>query len=178
MTAKLPTAIAVAGADELAGLVPDLGALLHACVHDGASIGFVMPHAQADGEAFWAARVLPGARDGTRIVLVARCRGRVVGTVQLGIDTPPNQPHRADVTKLLVHPGFRRRGIAKALMAGLEGEAARIGRTLLTLDTRTGDAAEPLYASLGYRTVGVIPGYCLDPFEDRLDSTTVMYKTL
>ena len=78
----------------------------------------------------------------------------------------------------MVHPDFRRQGIAKALMADLEGHAGQLGRSLITLDTRTGDMAEPLYASLGYRTVGVIPGYCRDPFEDRLDSTTIMYKTL
>jgi ribosomal protein S18 acetylase RimI-like enzyme len=82
------------------------------------------------------------------------------------------------VSKLLVDPEFRRRGLARALMVAIERRAAGLGRSLLTLDTRTGDKAEPLYASLGYETAGVIPGYCRDPFEDRLDSTTIMYKTL
>jgi ribosomal protein S18 acetylase RimI-like enzyme len=98
--------------------------------------------------------------------------------VQLSTDTPPNQLHRAEVTKLLIHPDFRRRGIARALMEELEGLAERLGRSLITLDTRTGDSAEPLYASMGYVTAGVIPGYCRDAFVDRLDATTIMYKAL
>jgi ribosomal protein S18 acetylase RimI-like enzyme len=98
--------------------------------------------------------------------------------VQLSTDTPPNQPHRAEVTKLLVHPDFRRRGIARALMAELEVRAAALKRTLITLDTRTGDSAEPLYASMGYKTVGTIPDFCVDPFGERLYPTTIMYKTL
>jgi ribosomal protein S18 acetylase RimI-like enzyme len=80
---------------------------------------------------------------------------------------------------LLVHPDFRRRGLARALMAELEAHARMLGRSLLTLDTRTGDRAEPLYASLGYETVGVIPRFCRDPFAaDKLDGTTIMYKVL
>ncbi len=110
--------------------------------------------------------------------MVARKDGRIAGSVQLDYDTPPNQPHRAEVRKLLVHPDFRRRGIAKALMAALESRAAELGRSLLTLDTRTGDMAEPLYVSLGYQTAGIIPGYCRDPFKDHFDPTTIMYKAL
>ena len=165
-------------ADDIERHVGELGALLHAVVHAGASINFVLPFGQSDAEAFWIAKVLPAVQGGTRLMFVARKGGRIAGSVQLGTDTPPNQPHRAEVTKLMVHPDFRRQGIAKALMADLEGHAGQLGRSLITLDTRTGDMAEPLYASLGYRTVGVIPGYCRDPFEDRLDSTTIMYKTL
>jgi ribosomal protein S18 acetylase RimI-like enzyme len=77
-----------------------------------------------------------------------------------------------------VHPDFRRLGLAKALMAELERQAGERGRSLLTLDTRTGDKAEPLYASLGYTTAGIIPGYCRDPFQGNLDSTTLMYRAL
>ncbi len=171
-------AIAIVSADDLARHVAELGALLHACVHDGASVGFVLPYQAAEAEAFWRKKVLPALRDGPRVLWVARAGGKIVGTVQLGYDTMPNQAHRADVSKLLVHPEFRRRGIARALMAALERRALELGRSLLTLDTRTGDAAEPLYASLGYRTAGVIPGYCRDPFADRLDATTIMYKVL
>ncbi len=76
----------------------------------------------------------------------------------------------------MVHPDFRRRGTARALMTGLEQQASRLNRTLITLDTRTGDKAEPLYASMGFRTTGIIPGYCRDAVEGRLDSTTIMYK--
>lgn len=157
----------------------ELADLLHACVHDGASIGFVLPHAVADSAAFWVDKVRPAVQAGSRLLLVARRGGTLAGSVQLDHDTPPNQPHRAEVRKLLVHPACRRRGIAQALMAQLEHRAGQLGRSLLTLDTRTGDKAEPLYAALGYRTVGVIPGFCRDTADAaRLDATTIMYKDL
>jgi hypothetical protein len=89
----------------------------------------------------------------------------------------PNQPHRADVMKLLVDPRARRRGLARALMLAIEKEAARGGRWLLTLDT-AGDAAERLYRSLGYTAAGAIPSYARDPLVDRFDATTIMYKDL
>ncbi|WP_378949527.1 GNAT family N-acetyltransferase [Mesorhizobium sp. ANAO-SY3R2] len=166
-------------ADDIAANVAELGALLRACVHDGASIGFVLPYSVADSEGFWTSKVLPGVQEGSRIVLVARIDGRIVGSVQLGYDTMPNQPHRADVNKLLVHPDFRRRGIGLGLMIRLETLARELGRSLMTLDTRTGDKAEPLYAQLGYQTVGVIPGYARDPMGgERLDATTIMYKQI
>jgi ribosomal protein S18 acetylase RimI-like enzyme len=122
--------------------------------------------------------VLPGVEQGTRIVLVAEEAGTVAGTVQLDYDTPDNQRHRAEVRKLLVHPDWRRRGIGKVLMHEIEAHASNLGRSLITLDTRSGDAAEPLYKTLGYRVAGVIPDYCRDTIVDRLDSTTVMYKSL
>jgi len=178
MTGNLQTTISSFTADDIADHARDLGALLHACVHDGASIGFVLPFTADDGEAFWRDKVLPAVRDGTRVLLVARVSGRIAGTVQLDYDTMPNQPHRAEVRKLLVHPAVRRHGIARALMAALERAASQWGRSLLTLDTRTGDTAERLYSSLGYKTTGVIPGFCRDPFDDRLDATTIMYKAL
>lgn len=178
MTGDPHTIISIFSVDDIASHVRELGALLHACVHDGASIGFVLPFTADDSEAFWRNKVLAEVRDGTRVLLIARQRGRIAGSVQLDYDTPPNQPHRAEVRKLLVHPKFRRQGIAQALMAELERLAGELGRSLITLDTRTGDKAEPLYASSGYKTVGIIPGYCRDPSEDRLDSTTIMYKVL
>jgi ribosomal protein S18 acetylase RimI-like enzyme len=155
-----------------------LGELLHACVHVGASVGYVLPFGLDAAEEFWRKSVLPALEAKGRIVLVLREGAAIAGTVQLDVDTPPNQPHRAEVRKLLVHPTHRRRGLARALMIDIEARARALGRSLLTLDTRTGDAAEPLYASLGYVTVGSIPGYCLDPFGPRLDATTIMYKTL
>jgi hypothetical protein len=109
---------------------------------------------------------------------VAEEGARIAGSVQLATDTPPNQPHRAEVTKLMVHPDLRRRGIARALMATLEDRARALKRNLVTLDTRTGDFAEPLYASIGYKTAGIIPDFCLDPFKKTLHPTTIMYKHL
>lgn len=156
----------------------DLATLLHACVHAGASIGFIMPCPLDEARAFWSAKVVPALRAGGQDLFVAVADNRVCGTVLLDTDTPANQPHRAEIRKLLVHPGMRRRGIARALMAAAERRATDHRRSLLTLDTRTGDAAEPLYASLGYATVGVIPDYCLDPHAPTLDSTTIMYKRL
>jgi GNAT superfamily N-acetyltransferase len=155
-----------------------LADVLHASVHGGGSVSFVLPFSLDDARAFWRDKVLPGVRAGTRRVLVARLDGRIVGTVQMEIGTPPNQPHRADVMKMLVHPDARRRGVARALMLALEDVARASGRTLLTLDTVTGGNAEGLYRSLGYLTVGVIPGYALPPVGSEFESTTIMYKVL
>lgn len=174
----MTTDIAAFDANDTEGHVQALGTLLHACVHGGASIGFVLPFSQADGEAFWTMSVLPAVRQGRRLLLVTRKDGRIVGTGQLDYDTPPNQPHRAEIRKVMVHPDFRRQGIAKALMVELEGAAHRLGRGLITLDTRTGDKAEPLYLALGYQIAGIIPDYCRDPFNDHLDATTIMYKAI
>ena len=166
-------------AAEAESRIGELGRLMHDCVHDGASIGYVLPFSPADAEAFWRRKVFPGLAAGSAALLVAEREGRVAGCVVLDHDTPPNQPHRAEVRKLLVHPRFRRQGIARHLMATLEAHARRIGRDLLTLDTRTGDSAEPLYASLGFVSVGVVPRFCRDPFEaGKLDGTTIMYKAL
>lgn len=156
----------------------DLACLLHACVHAGASISFIDPFEIDDAKKFWQENVRPGVVAGTRNVLVAKVRGAVAGSVQLDCDTPPNQKHRAEVAKLLVHPDYRRQGLAKKLMRSLEDLAQRRKRCLITLDTRTGDKAEPLYGALGYVTVGSIPGFARDPFSETLDPTTIMYKQL
>jgi ribosomal protein S18 acetylase RimI-like enzyme len=154
-----------------------LSEILHACVQAGASVNFVLPFPLDEARAFWR-RVLGMMQARSRRLLVARRDGRIVGTVQLDIATPPNQPHRAEVTKLLVHPDARRLGIARALMLAVEALARREGRSLLTLDTRTGDSAEPLYRDLGFVQVGMVPGYSIAPEGGRLDATTFMYKQL
>jgi GNAT superfamily N-acetyltransferase len=155
-----------------------LGGVLHACVHAGASVSFVLPFSHTDAKAFWQHQVLPSVHAGTRRVLLARMAGRIVGTVQLDLAMPPNQPHRAEVKKLLVHPDARRCGIAKSLMAAVEEQALESRRTLLVLDTVTGGAAERLYLSLGYTPIGVIPRYALNFDSTKLESTTVMCKEL
>ena len=163
--------------DLVAGL-GGLTELLHASVMAGASINFILPYDEADAARFWTDRVLPGLKGDKLIMLVARIGGRIAGTVQLDCDTPPNQPHRAELRKLIVHPDYRNRGVARRLMAEIEKIAAQRGRSLITLDTRSGDMAEPLYTSLGYVTVGIVPGYARDVFEDRFDDCTFMYKRL
>ena len=174
-SAKLTLLSARDAADHL----PELASLLHACVQGGASVSFVLPYTQEDAEVFWRDKVLPAVAGGKLKLWAAWQDGRLAGSVQLDTDTPPNQPHRAEVRKLLVHPDFRRRGIARQLMQEADAMAARLGRSLITLDTRTGDSAEPLYASLGYQTVGVIPGFSRDPFDAaKVDGTTIMYKRL
>jgi ribosomal protein S18 acetylase RimI-like enzyme len=164
--------------EELPQVVPGLAHLLAACVEDGASVSFVQPFTYAQALAFWNDKVGPSVRVGNRTLFVAWAGEAVAGSVQLDLDMPPNQQHRAEVSKLLVHPAHRRQGIAQMLMAVLEQEALAKDRSLITLDTRTGDKAEPLYTRLGYRAAGVIPGYARDPRVDRFDATTYMYKTL
>lgn len=152
----------------------ELSEILYLTVHGGASVSFILPFTMDDARAFWEMKL----NEGTRRVLVARSKGRIAGTVQLDLGMPPNQKHRGEVAKLLVHPEARRQGIARALMTALEELARREARTLLTLDTRTGDCAEPLYRSLGYRVAGIIPGYARGPITTALEATTLMYKEL
>ena len=173
-----PLRIAPLDPEDFEAALPDLVELLHAAVLAGASINFILPFAAAEAEAFWRRKVAAPHAAGSLVVLVARSGGRIVGTVHLDIDTPPNQPHRAEVRKLIVHPDQRRRGIARALMAAIEAEAARRGRSLLKLDTRTDDAAEPLYLSLGYLVAGRIPNFCRDTVTPQLASTTILYKEI
>ena len=156
----------------------ELAAVLRACVDDGASIGFVQPFGLDEARAFWAGRVIPAVARGERRLLVAREDGRVLGTVQLDLATMPNQRHRAEVSKLMVRPDGRRKGVARALMAAVEAVAVEEGRWLLTLDTRSGDSAEPLYRSMGFEVAGEIPLYAHAPEAARYDATTYMFKML
>ena len=164
-----------------AGSESDLDALadvLREVVYDGAGVSFVVPFSMDDARAFWVTGVLPGVQARTRRVLIARLDSRIVGTVQIDLAMPPNQQHRAEVLKLLVHPAARRLGIARRLMIAIEPVAQSEGRTLLTLDTWTGRAAERLYLSLGYVAAGVIPGYARGSLTPELEPTTIMYKQL
>jgi ribosomal protein S18 acetylase RimI-like enzyme len=164
-----------------ASVESDLDALadvLRAVVYDGAGVSFVVPFSIEDARRFWLASVLPGVQARTRRVLVAGDDGRIVGTVQIDLATPPNQQHRAEILKLLVHPSARRRGIARTLMIAIEPIARAERRTLLTLDTWTGRAAEELYLSLGFTVAGVIPRYARGSLTPDLEPTTIMYKEL
>lgn len=148
------------------------------CVEGGASVGFMLPLSRAKAVAFWQ-NVLASADRGERIVLVAEDveSKRIVGTVQVILTMPENQPHRADIAKMQVHRNARRRGIGEALMRGAEAAALEAGRTLLVLDTVTGSDAERLYTRLGWQRCGEIPGYALWP-RGGYCSTTVFYRVL
>ena len=155
--------------DALAGVLAD-------CVAGGASVSYLAPfsHEQARAAfAAWAAEV----EQGRRLVLAAFAESQLVGTVQVILALPPNQPHRAEIAKLLVHRSARKRGIAQLLMEHAESEARAEGKTLLVLDTVTGDDAERLYTRLGWTRVGVIPGYALYP-DGRPCDTTIFWKAL
>jgi ribosomal protein S18 acetylase RimI-like enzyme len=171
--------IAVAALDPaaFAKAVERLAQILHACVREGASIGFVMPFDRNEARAYWLNKVAAPHAAGAKLVLIATLGGEVAGTAQLDLDSMPSKRHHAEVSKVLVDPGFRRAGVGRALMRAIERRAAEEGRWLLTLDT-AGDAAEALYRSLGYRLAGAIPHYARDAFEDRYDATRLMYKDL
>nr|WP_320142584.1 GNAT family N-acetyltransferase [uncultured Cohaesibacter sp.] len=165
-------------AEKLSETLEDLSAILHGCVKKGASVSFIHPFSKEDARRFWLEEVFPKVEKGETTLLVARADNRLVGTVQLQTGLPPNQAHRCEVSKLLVHPDYRKRGIATTLMENLEEEAKALGKSLITLDTRSGDQAEPLYILLDYKIAGRIPNFARAADCDRLDSTTYMYKLL
>ncbi|MGF3024785.1 N-acetyltransferase family protein [Methylobacterium aquaticum] len=170
------TSIDILSPEAAEAALPDLAALLLACVRDGASIGFLLPFSLPEAEAFWRDG-LPALESGARRLLVAREDGRIVGSTQVGLAAPPNGRHRAEITKVLVHPQARRRGLGRALMREAEAVAAAEGRSLLILDTRTDDAGEALYRSLGYVVTGVVPDYACSPTGVR-EACTFMHKRL
>jgi GNAT superfamily N-acetyltransferase len=155
--------------------VQALAALLIDCVEGGASVSFMLPLTHERAQAFWQ-RVARGVHNGERALLVAEdARGAIVGTVQLVLDQPENQPHRADVAKMLVHRSARRQGLGARLMRAAEDTARECGKTLLVLDTVTGGDAERLYARLGWQRVGSIPDYALWP-QGGPCATTYFYR--
>ena len=155
--------------------VHELAALLIDCVEGGASVSFMLPLTSERAQAFWR-RVAAGVHNGERALLVAEdVQGVIVGTVQLVLDLPENQPHRADVAKMLVHRSARRQGLAERLMSAAEETARACGRAMLVLDTVTGGDAERLYTRLGWQRVGSIPDYALWP-QGGLCATTYFYR--
>jgi GNAT superfamily N-acetyltransferase len=161
-------------ADELAAALADV---LLDCVEGGASVSFMLPLPREKALAFWRG-VLDGAARGERVLLVAQtAEGRVVGTVQLITAMPDNQPHRADVAKMLVHRDARRNGVAAKLMTAVDQAARDQGKTVLVLDTVTGGDAERLYQRAGWHSVGSVPNYALMP-DGAYCATTFFHKQL
>ena len=166
---RLDAAAARAHLDGLARVLAD-------CVEDGASVSFLVPFSHDDARQVFEA-VAADVEQGRRLLLAAFAEGELVGTVQVILALPPNQPHRAEIAKLLVHRSARRRGIARSLMERAETEARAQGKSLLVLDAVTGGDAERLYASTGWTKVGVIPGYALFP-DGRPCDTTYFFKSI
>jgi GNAT superfamily N-acetyltransferase len=176
MSAAEPIEIRRLGAAGVHSQLDGLAAVLVDCVAGGASVSYMAPfsHEQARG-------VFEGVADeveqGRRLLLAAFAGDDLVGTVQVILALPPNQPHRAEIAKLLVHRSARRRGVARLLMERAEAEAREEGRTLLVLDAVTGGDAARLYERQGWNEVGVIPGFALYP-DGRPCDTTYYWKAI
>ena len=156
--------------------MPALAEVLSDCVEGGASVGFMQPYPPECAVTYWRGVVEAVAANET-LLMVAEEAGRILGTVQVGVAQMPNQPHRGDLKKLLVHRAARGKGLARRLMEAVEREAAARGKTLLVLDTATGSEAEAIYPRLGWERVGVIPDYAMWP-EGGLCATTFFYKRI
>jgi len=157
--------------------IDGLSDVLIDCVEGGASVSFMFPMSRAKAEAFWR-RMSASAARGERLVLAAEdMAGAIVGTVQVVLDQPENQPHRGDLAKMLVHRRARRQGVGAALLAAAERHALDAGKTLLVLDTVSGSDAERLYAREGWQRCGEIPEYALWP-DGKPCATTIFFKFL
>ena len=164
------------GPNEAAACVEGLAEVLMDCVEGGASVSFMAPLSRERAQDFWRG-VAEGVARGERVLLIAEDAEGIVGTVQLITGLPENQPHRADVAKMLVHRRARRRGIAQRLMAAVDEAARAERRTVLVLDTVTGGDAERLYQRAGWQRVGTVPNYALMP-DGRFCGTTFFHKQL
>lgn len=156
--------------------IPALAEVLSDCVEGGASVGFMQPYSPESALPYWQG-VAEAVAGGDTLLMVAEEEGRILGTVQVGVAQMPNQPHRGDLKKLLVHRSARGKGVARRLMEAVERAAAARGKTLLVLDTATGSEAESIYPRLGWERVGVIPDYAMWP-QGGLCATTFFYKRI
>lgn len=168
--------IETADAATIAEAADALGEILADAVASGSSVNFVLPFSPADGAAWWRSR-LPDVEAGAVLPLLARVDGRIEGVTLLIPAWQPNAPHRAEVSKVLVHRRARRRGIGTALMNAVEQLALNHGRWLLLLDTHSGSDADRLYRRLGWQEVGVVPDHSLTP-DGALCPTTIFRKDL
>lgn len=156
--------------------LPALTDILVDCVEGGASVGFMAPLPKAEAHSYWEGIAEAVCRKEI-LLFAAEVDGRILGTVQVGFAMKPNQPHRGDLMKLLVHRAARGRGLSRLLMEAAERESAARGRWLLVLDTATGSPAEAIYARFGWQMSGVIPDYALYP-DGSYCSTTIFFKRL
>jgi GNAT superfamily N-acetyltransferase len=156
--------------------IAELCDVLIDCVDGGASVSFMLPMTRTKAEAFWRSTATALERGALRVLLAESDGGRVVGSVQVLLDQPENQPHRGALAKMLVHRASRRQGIGAALLKAAEALSQQLGKTLLVLDTASGDA-ERLYARQGWVYSGEIPGYALWPAGGAC-ATKIFYKVL
>jgi ribosomal protein S18 acetylase RimI-like enzyme len=153
-----------------------LSEILIEVVANGGSVSFMHPLNRETARAFWD-KALAAADREERIILGAWDGDILIGTVTLLLDCPPNQPHRAEIAKLMTRLSYRGRGVAMALMQAAENSAANRSRTLLTLDTAAEDGASGLYEKLGFVLAGVIPDYALKP-HGGLTATMIYWKRM
>lgn len=171
-----PCLIETLDADAAREALPELSEILRDCVANGASVGFMAWNTPDDFARFWRG-VAEDVAAGQVLLFAARAGDRLVGTAQLHLVGKPNQPHRAEIAKVLVHSTARRQGIGEALMLAAEAAARRAGRDLLVLDTDEAGAARRLYNRLGWTELGTIPRYALMP-DGRDCGSTFFYKSL
>jgi GNAT superfamily N-acetyltransferase len=162
--------------DEVAALVPRLADLLKDAVDHGAGVNFMAGVTLRETASYWE-RQLPGFRSGDRAWLVAERDGVIIGTVMCLFAQQPNQPFRAEISKMLVHSAHRRLGVGAMLMSAIEAAALAAGRTLLVLDTVTGSAGDRLYRRMGWTCFGVVPGYAFLP-DGTPEAASFFYKQL
>jgi len=172
----MPSSIRITALADDANVIAALSDILIEVVANGGSVSFMHPLAREVAANFWKDSLARAARGG-RVVLGAWEGNDLLGTVTLDLDTPPNQPHRGEIAKLMTRVRHRGRGIARSLMLEAERIAVERGRTLLVLDTAADGGAAGLYEGLGYQRVGVIPGYALKP-HGGLSGTIIYFKAI
>jgi ribosomal protein S18 acetylase RimI-like enzyme len=160
------------------GRLDALSQILTDSVAEGAAISFMAPLSYDDAARFWSRDVQPEVTSGRRVLFGAAGDDNLLGTVQLITAMPPNQPHRCEIAKMIVHPRARRLGIGRSLMNHALHRARELGKTLVTLDTRTGDVGESLYTSIGFEVAGVIPDFAWNPDGKARHATTYMFRQI
>ncbi len=169
-------AVRILEPDEYGRRIDRLAVLLQDAVASGAGVSFMMPLSMADARAFWQG-LAPSVAAGQTLVFVVEHEGEIAGCVLMQKSWAPNQPHRCDVAKLLVHRDYRRMKFGTALMRALETEARRQGLKLITFDAVAHGPVEKFYRGLGFTCIGVIPGYAYSG-NNQLDDTAIFYKKL
>lgn len=173
-----PMHVELIAASRLDEMIEGLCEVLISTVKAGGAIGFLAPLSYQEAQNFWEQIIRPEVLADKRCLFVALKGGRAVGTVQLIWRLQPNQPHRCEIAKMMVHPDARRQGIGRALMQAALDKAASLNKTLIMLDTKTGDVAERLYRSLNFVEIGVVPNFALDPNGQSYHNTTYMFRQI